>query len=50
MACAKPAGIMEQEQAFLSALPAAVAYRVDGAMLSLLTADGTFVATLERTP
>ena len=50
MACDKPAGIMEQERAFLSVLPAAVAYRVDGPKLSLLTADGTFVATFERVP
>ena len=48
-ACAKPAGVMEQEQAYLSALPLAAEYRVDGGMLSLLTADGTIVATYTRT-
>ena len=50
MACAKPAGVMEQEQAYLSALPLAVGYRVEGSMLSLVAADGTYVATYARTP
>jgi heat shock protein HslJ len=48
-ACAEPAGVMEQEQAYLSALPLAAAYRVEGEMLSLLAADGTIVATYVRT-
>ena len=50
MACAEPAGAMDQEQAYLSALPLAVGYRVEGTQLSLLTADGTFVATYQRKP
>ncbi len=50
MACPDPDGVMEQEQAYLSALPLAVAYRVEGTQLSLLTADGTFVATYQRKP
>lgn len=48
-ACAKPAGVMEQERAYLSALPLAAEYRVEGETLSLLTADGTIVATYVRT-
>jgi heat shock protein HslJ len=47
-ACAEPAGVMEQEQAYLAALPLAAEYRVEGEMLSLLTADGTIVATYLR--
>jgi heat shock protein HslJ len=50
MACDKPKGVMEQEQAYLSALPLAASYRVEGSMLSLLKADGTYVATYQRTP
>jgi len=49
-ACSEPAGIMKQEQAYLSALPRAAGYTVEGSMLSLLTAEGTFVATYERVP
>ncbi len=49
-ACADPPGIMEQEQAYLSALPLAVKYRVEGSKLSLLTAQGTYVATYQRAP
>jgi len=47
MAC-EPAEVMAQERAFLAALPTAVSYQVDGSTLSLLAADGTFVATLTR--
>jgi heat shock protein HslJ len=39
---------MEQEQAFLAALAATTNYRVEGSHLSLLTASGTFTATLDR--
>jgi heat shock protein HslJ len=39
---------MEQEQAYLSALPLAAEYRLEGEMLSLLTARGTIVATYVR--
>ena len=49
-ACTTPPGVMEQEQAYLSALPLAASYRVEGSILSLLTAEGTFVATYERAP
>ena len=43
-ACASPEGVMEQEDAYLTALPTATHFRVDGGALSLLAADGTFVA------
>ncbi len=39
---------MEQEAAYLAAIPTAVRYRVDGATLALLSADGTYVALYER--
>jgi heat shock protein HslJ len=50
MACDGPEGIMEQEQAYLDALPTAAGYRIEGLMLSLLKSDGTYVATYHRTP
>jgi heat shock protein HslJ len=46
-ACAEPAGVMEQEQAYLSALPTAANYTVEGSTLSLLTAQGTYVAVYQ---
>lgn len=48
MACLRPAGVMEQEQAYLAALPLAASYRIEGETLTLLTAEGTIVATYER--
>ena len=45
MACAEPDGVMDQEAAYLAALPTAVGYRVDGGSLALVSADGTHVAT-----
>ena len=39
-ACAEPDGIMEQEAAYLEALPTAVRYRVAGRLLELLSAEG----------
>jgi heat shock protein HslJ len=47
-ACVEPAGVMEQEQAYLDALPRATSYRVEGATLSLLTPEGTYVAIYQR--
>ena len=47
-ACSTPAGVMEQEAAYLAAIPTAVRYRVDGNSLALLDADGTFVASYRR--
>jgi heat shock protein HslJ len=44
-ACDAP--IMEQEQAYLSALPLAVSYTIEGTQLSLLTAAGTYVAAYQ---
>jgi heat shock protein HslJ len=46
--CSEPTGVMEQEAAYLAALPSAVEYRVDGDSLALLTADGTYVASFTR--
>jgi heat shock protein HslJ len=44
-ACPAPEGVMDQEAAYLAALPTAVRYRVDGGSLALLSADGTYVAS-----
>jgi hypothetical protein len=44
-ACADPDGVMEQEAAYLAALPSATQFRVDGGALALLAADGTYVAS-----
>jgi heat shock protein HslJ len=48
--CPEPKGIMEQEAAYLAALPKAVGYRISGRVLELLTAEGTSVVTYARTP
>jgi heat shock protein HslJ len=48
MACAEPKGVMDQEAAYLAALPTAVGYRVDGGSLTLVSADGTHVASYTR--
>jgi heat shock protein HslJ len=47
-ACAEPAGVMEQEAAYLALLPTAVKYRLDGRSLQLLSSDGTGLATYTR--
>jgi heat shock protein HslJ len=47
-ACAEPEGVMEQEAAYLAALPTAVRYQVAGQKLELLSAEGTLVATFTR--
>jgi heat shock protein HslJ len=47
-ACAEPAGVMEQETAYLALLPTAVSYRVDGNVLELLAGDGTRLVTYSR--
>jgi heat shock protein HslJ len=49
-ACAEPDGIMEQEAAYLAALPTAASYRVVGRSLELLSAEGTLVASFTRVP
>ena len=45
MTCSDPTGIMEQEVAYLAALPTARVYRIDGNRLILETADGARVAS-----
>jgi heat shock protein HslJ len=47
MACDRPRGVMEQEQAYLAALPEAVRYTVEAGVLTLLAEDGTIVATFK---
>jgi heat shock protein HslJ len=49
-ACSAPDGILEQEAAYLAALPTANHYRVDGDSLALLRPDETFVASYVRAP
>jgi heat shock protein HslJ len=46
MMCAEPAGIMEQEQAFLALLPAVGGFTVEGSTLRLLDGSGQAVAEL----
>jgi heat shock protein HslJ len=43
--CADPPGVMDQETAYLAALPTAERYRIDGALLILERTDGARVAT-----
>lgn len=50
MACGTPAGVMEQEQRYLSALAMAAGFSVDGSTLTLLTATGTIAVTYARAP
>jgi heat shock protein HslJ len=50
MSCSSPAGVMEQEGAYLGALPTATGYRLDGSSLQLLRADGTGLASYTRAP
>ncbi|HEX5939440.1 MAG TPA: META domain-containing protein, partial [Dehalococcoidia bacterium] len=44
-ACLEPEGVMDQESAYLAALASTESFRIDGGSLSLLRADGTFVAS-----
>ena len=48
MACPEPGGVMDQEAAYLAALPTAVGFRVNGGMLELLSTEGTAVVTYTR--
>jgi len=48
MACPEPEGVVDQEAAYLAALPTAVGFRVSGGMLELLSAEGTAVVTYTR--
>ena len=45
--CAAPQGIMEQEQAYLASLASVAGYRIQGAQLEWLDAEGAVVATFE---
>lgn len=45
MACAEPDGVMEQEAAYLAALPTVVGFRVERGVLELLSAEGTAVVS-----
>jgi heat shock protein HslJ len=47
-ACATPEGAMEQEAEYLAALPLARTYQLDGQTLTLLSGEGTIVATYVR--
>jgi heat shock protein HslJ len=44
MFCEEPAGVMEQESAYLKALESAATFAVEGQSLTLLAADGALVA------
>ena len=46
--CPEPAGVMEQETAYLAALQSAASFRVNGSALLLLSPDGTNVASFIR--
>jgi heat shock protein HslJ len=46
--CTNPAGIMDQENAYLTSLPLTRSYQLDGETLTLLTTKGTIVATYTR--
>lgn len=50
MFCGDPEGVMEQEMAYLQALPSAATYVVQGDRLDLLAADGTIVAIYAAKP
>jgi heat shock protein HslJ len=45
MACPDPEGVMDQEAAYLAALPTAVGFRVERGVLELLNAEGSAVVT-----
>jgi heat shock protein HslJ len=47
-ACAEPAGIMEQESAYLAALPLVASYEIAGDQLILTDSAGQIVARYER--
>ncbi|MCS6844762.1 MAG: META domain-containing protein [Caldilineales bacterium] len=48
--CMEPAGIMEQEVAYLNALTAAATFEIRGDQLELRTADGALVASFVAEP
>lgn len=48
MACAEPAGVMEQEARLVAALESAATYKIEGQKLELRTAADAIAATLTR--
>ena len=48
--CSEPEGIMEQEQAYLTALQTAATYDIQGTDMDMRTADGARVAFFKRRP
>lgn len=46
--CEQPAGVGEQETAYLAALETAATYRIEGSRLELRTADGALAVELRR--
>jgi heat shock protein HslJ len=50
MACLEPAGVMDQEQAFLAALASVSSYRLEAAGLELLDGAGNVVLAFESAP
>ena len=48
MACADPAGVMDQEMQYLSALQSAATYQIQGNTLELRTQDGALAADFRR--
>jgi heat shock protein HslJ len=48
--CSTPAGVMEQEAAYLAALPTARTYRIEGNRLFLEAIDGARVASFAASP
>jgi heat shock protein HslJ len=48
MACADPAGVMDQETQFLAALQAATVYRLDGSTLELRDGDGALQVMAQK--
>ena len=48
--CPEPAGVMEQETAFVSMLPQAATYSISGNKLELRTADGALIASFVSAP
>ncbi len=48
MACAEPAGVMEQETEFRAALQSAVTFQLDGNRLTLRRGDGSVAVVFSR--
>jgi heat shock protein HslJ len=48
MACSQPAGVMEQESAYLAALQSAATYKLTGSTLEFRTAGGSIAVSMQR--